>query len=182
MENTIGQIYYYIAIFATLVFVIKLIMFTVFGFDHEVNGDFTTEIDADPSFNFLSLQAILAFLMGFGWMGYAGLNQFEFSQLVTVLSSLAVGLVFMFATAFLMFSVRKLEKSVKKDKSTAIGKTGKAYTDFAPKSAGQIEIEINGQLSVSEAINTTDEEIKAFEIIKVIKVENEVMYIEKVSK
>jgi len=118
--------------------------------------------------------------MGFGWMGYAGLTQFGWSNLVSVLSAIGVGLFFMLGSAYLMFLVKKLEKNVKKDKATAIGKIGKAYTNFAPKSNGQIEININEQLTVADAINTTDEEIKAFDSVKVVKVENEVMYVEKV--
>ena len=48
------------------------------------------------------------------------------------------------------------------------------------KSAKRVEIEISGQITVAEAVNTTEEEIKAFDAIKVVKVENELLYIEKV--
>lgn len=175
------QYYYYLAWFATIFFTIKLIIFSIFGGDgSEVHGDFNTAIDHDPTFSFISLQSILAFLMGFGWMGYACLQEFKFSQILTLLSAIGVGIVFMFATAFLMFSVRKLEKNVKKDKVTAVGKIGKAYSDFAPKSHGQVEIEISEQLTVAEAVNDTEEEIKAFDAVRVVKVENELLYIEKV--
>lgn len=177
--NNFAQIYYYIAIFATILFAIKLAIFTLFGGDTEVSGDFNTEFDTDTSFDFLSVQTLLAFLMGFGWMGYAALQQFGLSQLAALFSAIGVGLVFLFGTAYLMFLVRKLEKNVKKDKTTALNKTGKAYTKFEPKGQGQIEIEVNGQLTIANAINTQDFEINAFEMIKVIKVENDLMYIEK---
>lgn len=173
------MVFYNIAIFSTILFVIKLAIFTIFGGDSEVSADFNSEIDTDTSFNFLSVQSLLAFLMGLGWMGYAGLTQFGWSQLVSALAATGVGLLFMLGSAYLMFLVKKLEKNVKKDKTTAIGKTGKAYTNFAPKSNGQIEININEQLMVVDAFNTTDEEIKAFDNVKVVKVENEIMYIEK---
>ena len=78
-----------------------------------------------------------------------------------------------------MSFVKKLEKTVKKDKATAVDKIGKAYTDFAPKGQGRIEIEVTGQLTVAEAINDTEEEIKAFDTVKVIKVENDLLYIRK---
>ena len=175
------QYYYYLAWFATILFVIKLIIFSVFGSgDAEVSADFNTEFDSDPTFSFISLQTILAFLMGFGWMGYAVLTQFDLNQLAAFGSAFGVGLIFLFGTAYLMSMVRKLEKNVKKDKKTAVDKIGKAYTDFAPKGQGRVEIEINEQLTVADAINLTEEEIKAFDPIKVIKVENELLYIEKV--
>ena len=85
----------------------------------------------------------------------------------------------MFVTAYLMFLVKKLEKKVKKDKTTAVGQVGKAYTKFVPQSTGQVEVEINGQLSVVEAKNDSDVEINAFELVKVTKVVDEILYIQK---
>ena len=59
-------------------------------------------------------------------------------------------------------------------------KIGKAYTDFAPKGQGRVEVEINGQLTVAAAINNTENEIKSFDAVNVVKVENDLLYIEKV--
>ena len=181
IEN-IWKIYYYVAIFATILFVLKLILFSIVGGDSEVFADFNTETDTDCSFNFLSSQAIIAFFMGFGWMGYAGLQEFGLGQLRNFLVAFAVGLIFMFVTAFLMFAVKKLEKNVRKDKTTAVNHVGKAYTNFAPHAAGQVEIEIQGQLSVVRAINDSDEQINSFDSVKVIRVVDDVLYIEKVKK
>ena len=85
----------------------------------------------------------------------------------------------MFVSSYLMFCVKKLNKKVTKDLSKAVGCVGKAYTKFVPKSDGQIEISINNQLSIEPAFNDTDEDIKAFEQVKVIKYENNKLYIEK---
>lgn len=181
-SETIWKIYYYIAIFATILFTLKLIIFTFVGGDSEVNADFNTETDTDVSFNFISFQSIVAFFMGFGWMGYAGIQQLGYSIIKASLIAIAVGLIFMFGSAYLMFLAKKLEKNVKKDKSTALQQVGRAYTNFEPNALGQVEIEISGQLSVVEAKNNTDENIKAFEPVKVTKVENEILYIEKIKK
>lgn len=180
--DSIWKIYYYLAIFATILFVIKLALFSIFGGDSEVMADFNSEIDTDVAFNFISIQSVIAFFMGFGWMGYAGLQQFELNQIITFIIAFVVGIIFMFLTAYLMFLVKKLEKNVKKDKTTALNTIGKAYTTIEPKSQGQIEIEINGQLTVTNATNNTDEKINAFEAIKVVKVENDILYIEKTEK
>lgn len=175
--------YYYIALFATILFALKLVIFSFLGTgDSEVSSDFNSSADSDPSFNFLSIQSIIAFLMGFGWMGYAGLKQIGLGQGTNLAVAFAVGFMFMFVMSFLMFSVRKLEKTVKKDKSGAVQTVGRAYTSFEPLGFGQIEIEINGKLSVVNASNLTEENIGAFELIKVIKVEGDILYIEKVKK
>ena len=179
--NNLWQVYYYIALFSTILFVLKLIIFNLFGGGSEVFADFNMEIDTDPSFNFFSVQSILAFLMGFGWTGYAGLKQIGFSHLMSFGMALAVGFLFMAVTALLLFSIKKLEKNIKKDGTTALEHIGKAYTNFEPNGSGQVEIEINGQLSVANATNTTDEEIKAFDFVKAVKVTDDMIYIEKVS-
>ena len=173
------QGYYYIAVFATILFVIKLILFSIFGGDTEVVTDFTTEFDTDCSFDFISIQSLLAFLMGFGWTGYACTTEFNLQAVATLGCSVGCGLVFMFLSAYLMFLIKKLEKRVKKDKKTAVGKTGKAYTNIKAHGQGQVEIEVNGQLMVVDAINNTDCDINSFDIIKVVKVENEMLYVEK---
>ncbi len=173
--------YYYLAIFSTIIFTIKLILFTLTGGDGtEVSADFNTEVETDLSFHFLSIQSILAFFMGFGWMGYAGMHHFNFSKLLTFGVALVTGIAFLIGTAYLMFGVSKLEKTVTKDYTKALNQTGKAYTDFTPKGQGQVEIEINEQLSIEEAVNNTEEEIKAFDRVKVVNVDNDVLYIEKV--
>ena len=180
VEN-VQNAYYYLAIFATITFVIKLIIFSICGGDSEVHADFNTETDSDVSFNFLSVQSILAFLMGFGWMGYTCLHQIGMqTHIKPLLISFGVGVVFMFLNTYLMFLVRKLEKRVKVDKTTALNRAGKAYTSFAPQATGQIEIEVSGKLSIENAKNDTDEQINAFEQIKVTKVVDGLFYIEKI--
>ena len=171
------QIYYYIALFATILFIIKMSVFMLFGGDTEVSADFNTETDTDTSFSFLSFQSVLAFFMGFGWMGYAALKQFNLPQLTALLSALAVGLLFMAGSAWLMLWARKLEKTVKKDKNTAIGKIGKAYTNFDENGNGKVEIEIAGQLTIVDAQNAVDMPIKSFDRIKVIGVKGDILQV-----
>ena len=180
--TTIGmmqQVFYNIAVFSTIFFVIKLIFFMMFGGDTEVSADFNTEFDSDPSFNFISVQSLLAFLMGFGWMGYAAIVQFGWSNLYAVISAVVVGLIFMFVSALLMFSVKKLEKNVKKDKTTAIGKTGKAYTNFDEQGNGKVEIEVSGQLTVTDARNVSDAPINSFDVIEVVGVKDNILEVVK---
>ena len=169
-EN-VWKIYYYVAIFSTILFVLKFLIFTVVGGDTEVSADFNTETDTDCSFNFFSTQ-----------LGYAGLQQFHFNQYINFPIAFGVGLIFMVVTAALMFAAKKLEKNVRKDKKSAIQQVGRAYTGFGPHSAGQVEIEITGQLSVVNAMNNTDESINSFDLVKVVKVVDDLLYIEKVKK
>lgn len=178
--DTIVAVYYYVALFSTIFFIIKMSIFAIFGGDAEVHTDFNSSFETDQSFDFISIQSILAFLMGFGWMGLSCIKVWEIRTLYAVILSIVFGLFLMFVSSYLMFCVKKLNKKVTKDLSKAVGCVGKAYTKFVPKSDGQIEISINNQLSIEPAFNDTDEDIKAFEQVKVIKYENNKLYIEKV--
>lgn len=176
------KIYYYIGIFATVLFILKLVIFTAIGGDSEVSADFTTETDTDPSFGFLSFQSLTAFFMGFGWMGYGALKQLTFGQGMAFALAFAVGFMFMFASAYLMFLARKLENKVSNSKASALNKVGRAYSGFSAGGNGQVEIEINGKLQVVNAINTTNSSINSFDLIRVNKVQNDTLYIEKAKK
>lgn len=174
----ITPICYYIAVFSTILFVVKTLIFSLFGGDAEVVSDFTTEFEFETSFDFLSIQSILAFFMGFGWIGLAGLTQWNLKVLPAMAAAVAFGLVLMFASAYLMFLVKKLNKRVVKNYAACIGKTAKAYTAFHPQGEGQIEVEVNGRLSIEKAFNTTQDEIEAFSKVKITDYK-EKFYIEK---
>lgn len=170
--------YFYIAIISTVLYVIKTVIFSFFGGDAEVHSDFNSSFETDTAFDFLSIQSILAFLMGFGWLGLACLNEWKLSLKLTLMISVLFGFLMMFLSAYLMASIKKLNKNIIKDISGCVGKIGKSYTNFAPKAEGQVEIEVNGQLAIENAINNTDKEIKSFTPIKVVKYENNKLYIE----
>ena len=168
-----------ISIFATFLYILKLVIFIFVGGDTEVTSDFDAMTDTDISFNFLSVQTILAFFMGMGWSGLAALVQFKLSGRASLAIALLVGFIFMYLTAYLMFSIKKLNQNVKEDITTLEGKSGKAYTSISPHSEGQIQIDLNGRLSFMTAINDSDEDIPSFTSIIVKKVDNNQIYIEK---
>ena len=175
--STIEMTCYYIAGFSTVFFIIKTAIFAITGGDSEVLTDFNSEVEFETSFNFVSLQTILAFLMGFGWMAL-GCMKWGLNVILSVLIAFIFGLVLMFGTAYLMFLVKKLNKHVTKDYSKTVGTVGKAYTNFAPSGKGKIEINVNGALSIEDAINSSTEEIKSFTPIKVTEYKDKIMYVE----
>ena len=175
----IQSTYTFIAWFATILFVLKLAIFMLTGGDMEVHSDFDGMSDVDTSFSFFSVQSVLAFLMGFGWMGLTALNQIKTGTVASIILSLGAGLLFMTLAAYLMFLVRKLEKRIGVKLEDYIGTEGKAYTDLHPNSEGQIQIVINNKLETLKAINSSNEEIKAFSPIKITKVENNTIYVDR---
>ena len=161
--------YFWLAVIMTAFFIIKLIIFSMFGMD-DGSGDLVGT-DVDDGFNFISLQSVIAFLMGFGWMGYAAL-EWHFSGKVSVLFAIGGGLLLMALSIYLMYLMKKLNYTPKYDLTSLVEKTGTSYIRFDAKGLGKIQIEFNGRLETLEAWNDTDKEIESFKKIKVTKVED----------
>lgn len=174
------NVFLVISLFSTIFYIVKMCLFLFLGGDIEVEADFDSLTDTDPSFSFFSIQSMLAFFMGFGWVGLAALTQFDVGVLVSLVCAFLVGVLFMFLSAWLMLMIKKLDKRIVVDFNTVVGTVGKAYTSFNPKSEGQIEIVVNNKLDIWKAVNLTDEKIEAFAQIKVEKVEDNKLYIVKI--
>lgn len=168
-----------VACLATLLFVIKLVLFMMGGADSEIDSDFSSIDDSDASFNFLSIQSVLAFFMGFGWSGVAAMRQFGLSTGMSLIIAIAVGLFFMFVSAYLMRMTKKLNKIVKVDYNELKGQVAKTYTAFAPKGKGQIQVTLNKRLSIVDATNASDENLPAFTDVTISQVEQNIIYITK---
>lgn len=111
LENII-RTYKYIAIFSTIFFIIKFIIFSFIGENTHLSGDFDTA-DTETFFDFFSIQSILAFLMGFGWIGLASFSQWCLSASISVLLSVITGIVFMFLSHYLMLKVKDFYEVLK---------------------------------------------------------------------
>lgn len=179
-QLNIQNVFLVISLFSTVFYILKLCLFMFVGGDMEVDADFDSLHEVDPSFSFFSVQSMLAFFMGFGWVGLAMLTQLKTGTLLSVAAAFVVGIIFMFFSAWLMFLIRKLDKRVKVDLQECVGKVGKAYTAFNPQSEGQVEITINNKLDVLNAFNMSEEKIDAFSQVKVEKVEDNKLYIVKI--
>jgi membrane-bound ClpP family serine protease len=176
LEN-FSNICFYMGLVALVVLLLKT--FLPFDADTEVTGDFNTLTDTDSSFNLFSIDSILSFFMCFGWMGWWMHNYNHASFKLCMLVATISGLLGMFLFAFLFAQIKKLEFVPKNDLKELIDKTGKSYTKFTPKGNGQIQIEFNSKLATLDATSLDEAEINSFELIKVVKVENDIVYIQK---
>ena len=177
---TFENILWTIAWFATVLFVLKLVIFAFVGGDMELDIDFDSITEVETSFGFLSVQSILAFFMAFGWCGWVAHNYLNVGNKLAIIIAIITGLFFMWFSAWLMFNIKKLNKKIVIDINELIGKTGKAYSSFEANGEGKIEITLNNKLSILDAINLSEEKIKSFSEIKVEKIEDKKIYIVKV--
>lgn len=170
----LSSLYFWVAVATTVFFVAKLVIFSLFGMD-DGDGDLVGT-DVDSSFNFISLQSVLAFLMGFGWMGYAAI-EWKFSAVISIIFAIIGGLILMGISVWLIFMMKKLNSTPKYDLNSLIEKTGTSYTKFDGKGMGKIQIEFNGKIETFDAWNDTEEPIESFKNIKVLNVVDNKIFI-----
>ena len=174
-----SDIFLWTGIVATVLFIIKMAVYLVSGGLSELSIDFNSITETDTSFNFLSIEAILSFFMGLGWVGFVFYKIWSLPLWFSILGAIVFGIFFAALYAFLMLCVKKLDESPKIQEQDYLNAQGKAYTTIAPQSEGQAELTIKNQLSVINVFNATDEHIDAFTSVKVCKVENSKVFIEK---
>jgi len=170
----LNSFYFWMGISMTVFFILKLIIFSVSGMD-DGSGDLIGT-DVDDGFNFISLQSIIAFFMGFGWLGYAAIG-WDFSGKISVAFAFVGGLIMFFVSVFLMSIMKKLNSTPKYDLNTCLDKSATSYTRFQAKGSGKIQIEFNGKLEIFDAVNDTDKDIESFKQVKVVRVEENKLFV-----
>ncbi len=173
--DSYSKFYFIIASISTILFVVIMIM-TFMG--HDYSGQSSTEGFSTEAFELMSLQSILAFFMGFGWVGLAAKTEWDMSNGVSVIIAGLFGIAMMLFTSFLMKRVKNLNKQVQFDIKECIGIIGQAYTVLEPNKIGQVQIKVSGKLMTYDAINDTEETISSFSPIIVKEIDKNVLIIE----
>ena len=180
------QIYWFLAIAASIVFIIQAIM-TFAGFDADTDADLPdtpdggdAAFDAD-GFHLISVKSIICFLLGFGWTGVLGWESIDNGLLLALLATL-VGLVFMASIAFLIFQVMKLNKDNTFHVEQVVGQTAEVYLRIpaARSESGKITISHNGSIHELEAY-TDGEEIATGAKARITrKIDGDTVVVEKI--
>jgi hypothetical protein len=116
-------IYFIMGLMATLLFMIRLAISLFAGSDPDFDIDADIG-DAGSGFTFFSTLSILAFFMGAGWMGVACRVDWHLSGLPSAAIASGFGFGMMLLASGLMYLTRRLNRTVRYDPSTAVGRTG----------------------------------------------------------
>lgn len=176
--DTIQQMYWYIAIGASVIFIIQTVM-TFMGADTDtgVDADFDGNLDGgDAPFQLFSLRNLINFLLGFGWAGASLYNAFDSKIVVGIIATL-IGLTFV-GIFFLVFrTLMKLAEDNSFKIEETIGKSGDVYTRILgeAKGKGKIFISVRGTTHELNAITHEKEPIEVGAIVKVIAVDNGIL-------
>ena len=177
----LGKINWILAIPATIVFIINLILAIVGGdvdADHDV-GD----VDISEGFSgyILSFKTILSFLTMFAWSGILA-ETWGMKVLATIGISLVAGFVTMFLMALLLYLLTKLSQDGTMNIKNAIGEAGDVYLPIPEKmnGKGKIQITIQGSLRTLDAMTEDLEPIKSNTNVEVVTIlENNILLVTK---
>ena len=176
------QAFWYLAFFASLIFIFQTIM-TFLGTD--ASADLDADFDGDfhnveAPFELFSFRNLINFLLGFGWTGvafYAKMN-----EVFLMITAFVVGIIFVGIFFFIIKQILKLQEDNTFNLNNALGKTAQVYLHIpANKSgSGKVQLSVNGSFHELEAMTEEAEKIKSGENVKVVKIENQVLFVEKI--
>jgi len=108
----------------------------------------------------LSVRTIGAFFSGFGWTG-ASMTDYGYGLGITTVVSTAVGTALLALVFYLMAYLHSLRQVGTLDYSNAVGQVGSVYLAIASnrKGIGQVEVMVQGRLSIVRAVTDHDKKI-----------------------
>lgn len=173
-----NPIYFTLAIAGTLLYVLKMFLFSIGG-DGDAGSDLSDVdrgvdgADGGESFSLVSTQSILAFLMGTGWIGLTAKRDWQLDDMVTLFIATGFGFIMMLFSSFLTFKIKKLNSTPEVNIKETIGKMGRAYTNIPERGEGigQVEITVGGKQQILQA-SSIAEAINSFDNIKVVDIDD----------
>lgn len=152
--DQVSQIFWCIAIASS---VFQLLMFAgalFIGHDFDHSHD-SGDGNSSSGLKLLSVRAITAFLVGFGWAGALFLGNGVAILAATVLAIIC-GCVFMGIIFLMMRVLVSLKADGTMNYANAIGRTGQVYVTIPARRSGQGQVEIIIQGRLSTVLAVTD--------------------------
>lgn len=174
--------FWLVAIPTSLIFIVQTIM-TFFGSDTSdgLEADFDGDFDGgDAPFQLFSLRNLINFLLGFSWTGITFYNLIENKFLLTGVA-VAIGCLFVYVFFLIIrFLMRLAENNTFKITET-IGKTAGVYIPIPENKSGRgkVTLSVRGTFRELDAM-TEGERIPSNEMVKIVRVENEIVFVEKI--
>ena len=147
------------AVAGTVFFVFRLITMLAFGHG-DWHLDDATSLDLDhadstSAFKVLSVQAVAAFLMGFGWGGLGAYRGWGLPALASVPVGFAVGTGMMWILGKLLRWIARLQSSGTMDTSAALHEEGIVYTAVPAQGAGRgvVRVVVDERMRYYQAVS-----------------------------
>lgn len=181
--DSVERIYWYIAIAASLIFIIQTVLSFV-GTDADIDGDIDLDTDSSSYFSSIfSFRNLINFLLGFGWTGVAFYRTIGNTALLAALA-VGVGLLFIFIFFIIMRFMMKLAENNAFDINDAVEKTADVYLTIpAGKSGkGKVLVSVKGSVHELSAMTKMPMEIKSGQVVRITSViDNNTLMVEPIS-
>ncbi len=170
--ETLLQVFWVIALVASVVFVIQFIL-TLVGMDHsDIDVDFDGDgtMDLGDGMNLFTIKNLFGFFVGFGWAGvclYDSIN----NDFVRILIALIVGILFVMMFVVIYKQTRKMDRNGAFDINDCIGKTASVYLRIPAggEGKGKVQISINGSVHEIDAL-TDEDAIPSGQNVKIVEI------------
>ncbi|MFV0419445.1 MAG: NfeD family protein [Dysgonomonas sp.] len=167
------QFYWYIAIGASVVFIIQTAM-TFIGADSDTDVDTDLDDGGHAPFHLFSLRNLINFLLGFGWTGVSLYTAIP-NRLLLAIVAFLVGIVFIAVFFFVMRALIKLSEDNSFNMRETIGMTADVYLTIPKEKEGKgkIFISVRGTTHEISAITEHTEALKNGSLVKVLDIEGD---------
>ena len=170
------KVYWGIAIFASVIFVIQTVMSFVGISDVDTDVDVDANVDGlddAGAMHLLSIRNIVYFLLGLGWAGVSLWGTIA-NRLVLAIIAIVVGCLFVAIFLFLFRQMMKLQHNGAFDINDAVGKTVDVYLRIpaSGQGIGKVQVSFNGSVQEIDARTDGDTLIPSGAKVRVIEVLN----------
>lgn len=176
------QGFWYLAFFASLIFIFQTIM-TFLGTD--ASADLDADFDGDfhnveAPFDLFTFRNLINFLLGFGWTGVAFYG--KMNDVILVIAAFIVGLIFVGIFFFIIKQILKLQEDNTFNINNTVGKTAEVYITIQAHKlgSGKVQVSVKRSMHELEAVTEQEKKIYAGNKVRIVRVENQVLFVEKI--
>ena len=127
-----------------------------------------SDADVDIGLHILTVQGLMAFVMMFGFTGYAISTGSGLGGVITMLASTGVGVFTMWLVARLMLLMKSLQSSGTVSLDSAVGEEGSVYLTISAGGVGKVSVKVGHNLKVVDAVcEDKQQEIRTGERVSV---------------
>lgn len=182
--TVLGQVYLWIAVVATVLLIIQIVMmcFTSFGGDIDLDGDGDIDVDIDSGVSVFTVKGITAFLAVGGWVGLLTCTlASESMQWLSVITALVSGAAAWALVVVLMRVMFRLQCNGALEPDKLIGQQATVYVSVPAKRNGRGKITLNAQGKYMELDAVTDgERLTVDSKVEIVASESDYMVVKSV--
>lgn len=167
--STLDKIFFVSAVAGGVLYVIRMILFFVGGDSDGLDGAGDVDLDADSSFEYLSIQSLTGFFMMFGLVGLACTST-GLHGAIAVGVATAAGFATVWITERIFHLIKQFQSTGNVQIENTLGQEARVYLTIPPDGVGKVQLSVQGRLREYEAVSESREEIPTGERVIVMRV------------